>query len=168
VRRGLAVLLTALALLVSGCGSQAGSPSAADQVPALGTALQRIDAALASHHFAAARQRLRALKTAVISARKAGDLRAADAQRVLDAAARLLATLPADDAQPTETSSPTGSATTGPSRPASKHPAASQTPDPTPTAVTSSAPSSSPTPTPSPAPSPTAGSSPTGAPTSTQ
>ena len=156
--RVLAAFLAALSLLASGCGSTARAPSAADQVPALGMALQRVDAALAAHHFAVARERLRALKASVISAREAGDLRATDAQRVLDAVARLVAMLP--DARPTESPSPTTSATATPSGPESKRPEQSptraSTPQPTPV------PTSTPTPTSSPTPSPTATSSPTG------
>jgi hypothetical protein len=157
--RVLAAFLTALSLLASGCGSTARAPSAADQVPALEVALQRVDTALAAHRFAAARERLRALKAAVISAREAGDLQAVDAQRVLDAVARLMATLP-EEARPTESSSPTTSATAKPSGPASKRPEQSPTRDSTPQSTP--VPSSTPTPTSSPTPSPTATPSPTG------
>jgi len=168
--RVLATLLLALSLLVSGCGSGSRAPSAAEQVPALGVALDRVDAALASHHFAAARERLRALKAVVLAARASGDLSAADAQPVLDAVTRLMATLPGDDASPTESPSSTTSATARPSRQASKPPEKSPTIDPTRTPVAPSAtptPSSSPTASPTTAPSPTGNASPIGVTTAT-
>jgi hypothetical protein len=156
-----AVLVVLVTGLGAGCGS-AQQPSAAEQVPALSTRLDRVDSALAEHRFAAARRDLHALINATTSARRSGDLSAEKAQRILAAAAEVLDALPASGTpspsasatsdsgsspSPSSTSSPTkrpsrspkpstgpSSATTAPSAPAT-------TPSATPTTPTTSGPS---------------------------
>src|SRR4051794_5831093 len=84
-----------LILLTAGCGAGARALSAAEQVPRLGVALERVDGALAAHKFSEARLRLRELKADVVDARDTGQLNDADAQRALDAIAKLMKMLPA-------------------------------------------------------------------------
>ena len=60
--RLVAATMLALCVLATGCGTTEVEPSAADQVPGLEEVLQRVDTALATHRFAAARQQLKALK----------------------------------------------------------------------------------------------------------
>jgi hypothetical protein len=117
--------------------------SAADQVPALGAGLTRVDAALAAHQFTAARKDLRELRSEVVQARKTGALDASDAARVLDAISRLLATIP----------SASGGATTGPV-PSTGSPSHSSQPSHQPSRTSTARPTTS-TPTPRPSPSPT-------------
>jgi protein-export membrane protein SecD len=104
--------------LGAGCGAQ--QPSAAQQAPALAKRLHQVDAALAEHHFAAARRDLRALVGEVTTARRAGDLSDANAQRVLAAVTEVLAALPASSAPSASTSggsapSPSASTSASPS-----------------------------------------------------
>jgi hypothetical protein len=157
VSRVLAAVLVALALVAGGCGgAQQRAESASDQVPALTSALERVDEALAEHRFAAARRQLRAMKAVVLEAREAGTLREVDAQRVLDAVARLLAMLPQSTAsEGPDTSPPSPTESTRSSEPRPSRPAESQSPtpapsDPGPTASPSGTPTSSPTGEPSP------------------
>ena len=160
VRRRVAAAV-ATAAMVAGCAANDQAPSAAEQVPHLSVVLDRVDAALAEHHFAAARRYLRALKTDVVEARDAGDLSEADATRVLGAVARLLGLLPATTPSPSatpelESPSPTRSARPSSSKkPTPKHEASSSTPTPTPSSAPTS-PSATTTPT---------SATPTGAPT---
>jgi outer membrane murein-binding lipoprotein Lpp len=127
LRRGrVAAVVAAATLALAGCGSADPTPSAADQVPRLAAVLHRVDAALAAHRFAAARQYLKSLKTEVLTAREAGDLRETDATRVLDAISRLTATLPA--ATPTTSATPRPEAPTTTSSP---RPTRSRSPRPT-------------------------------------
>jgi len=168
-RQAIGLLLAGL--VVSGCGSSSPPTSAADQVPQLAVVLERIDSALAAHHFGVALQQLRALKADVVEARDAGDLQDADAAQVLAAASRLIKLVPAQTATPTTT--PEASSTTPsaePSRPApskTRHPTSpSPTPSPSSTPTTSSP---TPSPTSSPDATPTGGAtrdtSPTASPT---
>lgn len=169
-----AIALLIAGLVVGGCGSSAPPPSAADQVPHLAVVLERIDSALAAHHFGVALQQLRALKADVVKARDAGDLQDADAARVLAAAASLIKVVPVPTATPTttpETSSATPSAE--PSRPEPSKTRRPVSPSPTPSPSPSSTPttsSPSPSPTSSPDATPTGGAtrdtSPTASPTS--
>jgi hypothetical protein len=138
--------------LVSGCAGGDRSLSAADKVPALGTGLARVDAALAAHQFTAARKDLRELRTEVVRARKTGALDAADAVRVLDSISRLLATIPTGSSGPTTGPVPSTASSSHSPRPS--HKASSTTPSATPSA-TSPAPTPSSTPTTSSTPSPT-------------
>lgn len=147
--RGLvAAVLAVLALLAAGCGSDPRAPSAAEQVPALAVALERVDAALASHRFAAARQQLGAMRSAVVKARETGDLRDSDAQRVMGAIARLLATIPAAPSRTADstTPSPTSTSSAPPSEPATKSPGTTSAPVSTPPVPSDpAAPSTTPT-----------------------
>jgi hypothetical protein len=124
-RRRCASVIAAVLVFTAGCaGSQQQQPSAAEQVPQLVVVLHRVDSALAAHRFGAARQQLKKLKAEVIEARDTGDLRTADAERVLAAISRLLALIPAspgppdapEPESPSTTESPRASAP-GPSRP---------------------------------------------------
>ena len=91
MRRSFAALLTAGALLVtSGCGS---GTSPADDVPALATALDAVDEAVVSDDDKAVRDAVAELTDTTTRARKAGDLEAAEADRILAAAEALLAAL---------------------------------------------------------------------------
>jgi hypothetical protein len=159
-----AAAITAGILFAAGCaGSQQQQrPSAAEQVPQLAVVLDRVDAALAAHRFGAARQQLKNLKAEVIEARDAGELRTADAERVLAAISRLLALLPASPA-PSDAPEPESPSTAaskasgpGPSRPEhpestvvrpSNSPASSPTSSPTPSTSESPSPRPSPSPT---------------------
>lgn len=149
------VVAATVALLLGGCGSGARqAPSAAEQVPRLGVLLDRIDGDLAAHHYAVARQDLRAMKAEVARARRAGDLRETDAGLVLAAVDHLLSGLPSTStttgptAGPTtSTTRPTPSASSKPARPrTTATPHASPTPtSPSPTQAPTTPPPSSPT-----------------------
>ena len=159
-RRGVAVAALLLVVLASGCAGGGTSPSAEDQVPALAAGLARVDAALAAHEFGTARRGLRELRSRVVDARRSGDLHPSDATRVLDAIARLLATMPADSS-PTSSPVPQSASATPTSRPTHSRTKATTTPTPTPTAPPPT-PSASPTATaPTPSPSGTGEASPT-------
>lgn len=153
-------VVAVLALTVGGCASREPAPSAADRVPQLSVVLNRVDAALATHRFAAAREQLKKLKADVVQARDSGELPEADAERVLEAASRLLGMLPA---APASTPTPTHQLTTATATPSRPSGTKSSTPTvkPTPTTVATPTPST-PTPTPSatstftPTPTPTA------------
>jgi len=166
--RGLvAAALAVLALLSAACGSDPRAPSAAEQVPALAVALERVDAALASQRFAAARRQLGAMRSAVEKAQEAGDLRDSDARRVLDAIARLLGTIPSapSRAPDSTTPPPMSSSSAPPSEPATKSPGKTSTPVSTPPVPSDPAtPSTTPSTT-SPAPSGTPSDTPTSSPT---
>lgn len=159
IRRRTTAWIAAVTLLAGGCGSASQAPSAAEQVPHLDAVLSRVDAALAAHRYAAARQDLRTLKSAVLKARDAGQLRGADAARVLDATARLLAQIPEGSSTPT-----VSPGTTAPSTTTSPRPTASASSSPARPKSTAAKPSASPTATPSPVstPSPTPSASPAG------
>jgi hypothetical protein len=166
-------VVAAATMALAGCGSTEPSPSAADQVPRLASVLHRVDSALASHRFTAARQYLKSLKTEVLTAREAGALRETDATRVLDAISRLMATLPAATPTSSTTLEPEAPSTTPSHRPTrSKSPRptqqASSTPTPTPTPSISSDPSATPTSTPETStPGPTREATPSPSPTAT-
>ena len=162
-RRAALSAVMLLALLSAGCSGGDASMSAKEQVPALAAGLARVDAALAAHEFAAARKDLRKLRGQVVAARRSDDLRPSDATRVLDAIARLLATIPADPTGPTTSPVPQSASATPSARPTHRRPKATGAATPSPTAPAPT-PSSSPTPTePTPSPSGTAGPSPTAA-----
>jgi hypothetical protein len=114
-----AVLATVL--LLTGCGS---APTPGEAVPALRTRLTQVDSALAEGRYGVARSALDALVRETVTARDTGRLPAAQADRILGAAARLSADLPA--AAPVRT------------------PAATPTPTPTPTPARTSAPAATP------------------------
>jgi ribosomal protein S20 len=98
-----------LALVVSGCGSDS---TPADEVPALATRLDRVDAAIAAGDDARARTALRALTEATTRSQEAGDISSDQADRIVAAATELLARLPEEaPAPPTD---PETSATTPP------------------------------------------------------
>jgi outer membrane biosynthesis protein TonB len=78
-------------LLLGGCGG-AGTP--ADEVPELGDRLAQVDDALVERRFVQARRQLRQLERTAVSARRSGDLDAAQAEPILVAAADLRAALP--------------------------------------------------------------------------
>jgi hypothetical protein len=88
------VLAAAAGLLaaMTGCGS-ATPPGEA--VPGLRTQLSRVDAALADREYTQARRALDALTRETAAARDAGRLTDEQANRILAAAARLAADLPA-------------------------------------------------------------------------
>lgn len=96
--------------LVAGCGGEEPQPSAADQVPALSTQLERIDTALAAKRYERARDLLEQLTRTTIEARESGDLDGATADRVLAAASRLLAALPEPEPEPVPTTTVTAPA----------------------------------------------------------
>ena len=172
-RLRIAAMVVGAAMALAGCGSSEPPPSAADQVPRLTTVLHRIDAALASHRFTAARQYLKSLKTQVLTARDAGDLRETDATRVLDAISRLMATLPAATPTTSTTPRPQSPSTTSSPRPSHSKsprptPQTSSTPTPTPTPTITSDPSATPTSTPETStPGPTREATPSPSPTAT-
>lgn len=95
-----AILVAALAL--GACGSDV---PAGDQVPALAQRLEQVDAAVRTGDLARARVALRALVNDTAQAKVAGRLSDEEADRILDAAAQVLAALP-------------GAATPAPSEPA--------------------------------------------------
>ncbi|MBO9520822.1 MAG: hypothetical protein J7518_04715 [Nocardioidaceae bacterium] len=108
-RRGAVALSLALAVgagALSGCGTDR-VVSASEQVPALSTTLDRVDAAVAAHRYDAARRQLRSLIAATTAAREDGRLDDDRANGILAAAARLLAALPAVKVTPTPTPTPT-------------------------------------------------------------
>ena len=171
--------LVAMSLLLAACGSTRQPPSAAEQVPRLEVVLHRIDTALAEHHFGTALEQLRTLKAQVVNARDAGDLREADAERVLEAVSRLVKLVPDSEttapattgtSPTTRSPEPSTSKTSRRPHPASSTPTTTTTLSPSPSATPSSSPSSSPTS--SPDASPTGGAtrdaSPTASPTSGQ
>lgn len=107
-RRTIAALLAAGTLLVtSGCGS---STSPADDVPALATALDRVDEAIDSGDDAAARDAVTELAQTATRAEEAGDLDAGQADEIVAAADALLDELSSVEESPTEPSSSTSSA----------------------------------------------------------
>lgn len=104
-RRVAAVAMTGLlAAPLAACGDEPeAAPTAAEQVPALATQLDRIDQALAGKRFEKARTLLERLTQQVIQARKAGTLDAAAADRILGAVSRLRAQLPEPKPEPVPT-----------------------------------------------------------------
>jgi len=90
--RRLAVLVCTGVLLLGGCG---GASTPAEEVPALADTLTAIDEALAEQRYLLARRHLRQLIDTAEAARSSGELEDAQADRVLAAAAHLLAALPA-------------------------------------------------------------------------
>ena len=109
-RRLAALALTGM--LLAGCGSETAP---ADSAPELAEQLTRIDRAVAAGDEARIRQRVEALVTATESARDAGRLDDAQADRILAAADALLARLPAEEPEPEprpSPSPPSSSATT--------------------------------------------------------
>lgn len=104
-RRVAAVALTALvAAPLAACGEEPEPPpSAAEQVPALATQLERIDQALAGKRFEQVRTLLERLTQQVIRTREAGSLDAAAADRILGAISRLRAQLPEPKPEPVPT-----------------------------------------------------------------
>ncbi|HSX68039.1 hypothetical protein [Nocardioides sp.] len=103
--------VVAAVLLLAGCGGEAPT-SAADQVPALGARLEKVDSLMAARAWAKARAELRAIVAAANAARASGDLDATDADRVVASAQRLLAALPAP-VTPSATPTPTRTAPSG-------------------------------------------------------
>jgi Mg-chelatase subunit ChlI len=90
LRRATAVVLTTLCLVAS-CASP--TPPA-DAVPELRAMLSQVDRAIVDRRYAQARTLLDGLVDAAIAARGNGELDAEHADRILAAAARLLAALP--------------------------------------------------------------------------
>lgn len=161
-------LLAAVAVLtfLTGCG---GSPpsvvTVADRAPALAERLDRIDRALVEGRWAVARRALEAMVADTRRAERTGEVDAATADRILAAARRLLALLPAPresadmpvtspDAEPTEQPSRKPSAPTTTTAPS----AAPEVPEPS--APVTEAPAD-PTPTPEPTPEPSREATPT-------
>jgi hypothetical protein len=100
VARSLAAALAAgVVLLASGCGSET---SPADDVPALATSLDRVDEAIATGEYDAARDAVAKLTDVATRAEAAGDLDAARADRIVAAAEALLAAFPEPEAPPSE------------------------------------------------------------------
>lgn len=87
--RWLGLGVAALALLTS-CG--ASGP--VDDVPALGTSLERVDEAVVEGRYDDARTELEELVATTTSAQQDGDLEDPDADRILAAAAQLMSALP--------------------------------------------------------------------------
>lgn len=110
--------VVAAVLLLAGCGGEAPT-SAADQVPALGARLEKVDSLVAARAWAKARAELRAIVVAANAARASGDLDATDADRVVASAQRLLAALPAP-VTPSATPTPTRTATAPSGTPSSR------------------------------------------------
>jgi hypothetical protein len=108
-RRSIAALVLASALALSGCGSQAAL-TAAEEVPALSSALTKVDQDLAHHQYAAARRTLASLISETRAAQRDGTLSAAKADGIVSAARKLLAMLP----RPTPASTPTPTPTPTP------------------------------------------------------
>ena len=117
-RRGaqLASVLALLLALATGCGSETAPVEA---VPQLDQMLTAVDDAVAEQRYGAARNRIHALVKEVKEARQDGDLDAAQADRVLAAAAELLSALPGTPARKPSPS---------PSGPSSSTPPASSAP----------------------------------------
>lgn len=110
LRRSLTALLTAGAFLAtSGCGS---GTSPADDVPALARSLDRVDEAIVTEDYDAARNAVAELTAVATKAEESGDLDAAQADRIVAAAESLLAALPSAGSPPAEPepASPTSSA----------------------------------------------------------
>lgn len=103
--RGAAV--TAL-LMVPGCGD---ATSPAEAVPELGSALARVDRALANGDLVRAQRRLDRLVRVTVTARRSGDLETAESDAILAAAASLAAHLPRGGPLPgvSEPAAPDGS-----------------------------------------------------------
>jgi hypothetical protein len=100
-RRGLGLTVAAALLAgAAGCGT-AAAPG--EVVPALRTQLSRVDAALADHKYADARNALDALTRETAAARNAGRLTAEQTDRIVAAAARLAADLPPPSPTPQPT-----------------------------------------------------------------
>lgn len=109
-----AVLLAVLGgALLAGCG-QTASPG--QTVPALDKGLDRVDASISAGHLGQARAAVNGLIETTRQARRAGDLSAGDANRILAAAQELIAQLPreASTPQPSPTPSPQPSPTPSP------------------------------------------------------
>ncbi len=92
-------------VLLAGCGS---SSTPADEVPELAEQLGSVDQALVDEDYAQAGEHLRELVTTTEEARASGTLEDGEADRVLAAAAQLLAELPepVDETLPEETPPP--------------------------------------------------------------
>lgn len=94
-RRGLLPIVFTVALLTPvGAGCAEEQPSAAAAVPELATTLEEIDDALVAGRLVRARRLLDELIETANEARDSGELGSDEADRVLAAAARLLAQLP--------------------------------------------------------------------------
>lgn len=102
-------VLAAGVLLLAGCGNGSAT-TAADQVPALGSALTKVDTLMAAHHWNKARAELRRIISEADAARDDGDLDEIAADRVVASAQRLLAALPTPVATPSATPTPSTSA----------------------------------------------------------
>lgn len=114
--RRIAVALALVVLLV-GCGGQATPvESAASRVPALGERLEALDALVVAGQWTQARAEVRGIIRVANDAREAGDLGAAEADRVVASAQRLLAAFPV---APAATANPSPSATSSSRTPAS-------------------------------------------------
>ena len=107
-RRLAALVLTAV-LLVAGCGGEAAP---ADAAPELADQLARIDRAVTTGDDALIRQRVESLVTATETARDAGRIDDAQADRILSAAEDLLSRLPAEEPASEPPSPPASSPTT--------------------------------------------------------
>jgi hypothetical protein len=106
------VALILAATLIAGCG---GETPPAEAAPELADQLALVDRAVGSGDEMAIRRRLDSLVTATESARDAGRIDEAQADRILAAADALLARLPAPQQEPEPTApSPTPSATPPP------------------------------------------------------
>jgi hypothetical protein len=88
---GRGAALTAVLLVPAGCGD---ATSPAEAVPEIGTALERVDRALAAGNLLRAQRRLDRLVRITVGARRTGDLQSSDSDAILAAAASLAAELP--------------------------------------------------------------------------
>jgi uncharacterized membrane protein YgcG len=86
-----------LVLLATGCGD---TSTPAKTVPELRSGLSRLDHALVGRHYVVARKQLDQLVRTTVTARRAGDLEAEQADQILAAAAALLSAMPKPQPSP--------------------------------------------------------------------
>lgn len=87
------LLAGALLATTAGCGTELG-PVPAESVPTLAVTLESVDTLIAEGRWARARAQLRSLIADANTAREAGQLSPAEADRIVAAATRLLGVLP--------------------------------------------------------------------------
>ena len=97
------VTAVVVAVLLGGCG---GSSAPVDDVPALESALARVDDAIVDGRYDDARDELDELVATTSSARRSGDLDGSEADRILAAAAEVMSVLPAEEGGPAEEPEP--------------------------------------------------------------
>jgi hypothetical protein len=96
--------------VLAGCGQHRTAGQAAPQVK---SALTQVETALAAHQYSVARRGLNALIQHALTARRSGTLSAEQADRILAAAARVKADLPAAAPTPSASPSQTGEEDSG-------------------------------------------------------